>query len=345
MQRFTKISYLLGFSALGLATVSCDTTGQEEFTEEMNPLRSVSSNILIHEDFEGSTAFTQVHQQFGTSHAFRVIGDPQDRSNHAGRFELRQNDPIQSNGKRSEVLFPRQDGNDRWYSYSVMLPSDGYATDSNREIISQWHQSTGGPPTIALKVANDKFFIRSGETADQRRDYPIADVEKDVWHDFVFHIVHSHRSDGLIEVWKNGEKVLEHKGANSYEDVAQARWKIGIYKSTWSKRETDTDRRVIFFDNVKLGNENVTLQEMTPVRNATASALGATSTSSSSDTAGNTSSNNETTSSTTETTSSTTNVASGSTSNDETQVANNSSDNEDRRRRNSRRSWRSRWSR
>jgi len=263
-----KFSFALGLSALGLATISCDTTGKDDFTEEMSALRAVSANILISEDFEGSNSFSQVHRQFGTSHAFNVVGDPKDRSNHVGRFELRYSDPITSNGKRSEVLFPAQSGRDRWYSYSVMIPSNGYAKDSNREIISQWHQSTGGPPTIALKVANDKFFVRAGETADKRVDYPIADVEKDVWHDFVFHIVHSHKSDGLIEVWKNGKKVMEQRGANMY-DIALPRWKVGIYKSTWAKNTTDTDRRVIMFDNVRLGNEKATLKEMTAGKNVT----------------------------------------------------------------------------
>jgi len=257
----TKFTYLLGLSALGLATVSCDTTGQDEFNDEMSALRSVSSNILVHEDFEGSQPFGQVHQQFGASHSFRTIEDPQDKSNKVGRFELRDNDPIASNGKRAEVLFPVQDGRDRWYSYSVMLPSNGYARDETREIISQWHQSTGGPPTIALKIADDQFFIRAGEKADERKDYPMGEVEKDVWHDFVFHIVHSNKSDGLIEVWKNGEKIMSQKGANMY-NMALPRWKVGVYKNTWASRKTDTNKRVIFFDNVKLGNQNATLEEM-----------------------------------------------------------------------------------
>jgi hypothetical protein len=272
MQTFTtKFSYLLGLSVLGLATISCDTTGKDEFTEEMSALRAVSANVLIHEDFEGGTAFTQVHQQFGTSHSFRIMGDPKDRSNHAGRFELRQEDPIQSNGKRSEVLFPAQSGKDRWYSYSLYLPSNGFEIDRDNDIISQWHQSGGGSPSTTLRVRNDRFQVKSGNKKEDRKDFDLGPAEKDVWHDFVFHIVHSPGNDGLLEVWHNGVKVLEQRGGNMY-DLAMPRWKIGIYKASWASRDTDTKRRILFFDNVRLGNERATLAEMTAVRNTVAEA-------------------------------------------------------------------------
>jgi hypothetical protein len=323
MQTLSKFTYLLGLSALGLATVSCDTTGQDQFTEEMSALRAVSANVLIHEDFEGSSAFSQVHQQFGTSHAFRVIDDPKDRSNHAGRFELRENDPIQSNGKRSEVLFPQQDGTDRWYSYSLYLPSNGFEKDSNNDIITQWHQSGGGSPSTTLRVISDRFQFRSGNKKEDRINYDLGPAEKDTWHDFVFHIKHSAGRDGLVEIWHNGEKVLEVEGGNMY-DMVLPRWKLGIYKSAWGSRSTDTDRRVLFFDNVKLGSERATLADMTPARNTSMEATTASSSTSTSETT-----------STTETTS---------TSSSSEEVKETTSSDDDRRRNRSRRSWRSRWS-
>jgi hypothetical protein len=257
----SKFSLLVGLSALSLATISCDTTNQEEFTEDMSALRAVSANVLAHENFEGKDAFAQITRQFGSSHSFRVVEDPRDKSNKIGRFELRQNDPIQSNGKRSEVLFPAQTGKDRWYAYSLYLPANGFQKDSNNDIISQWHQSGGGSPSTTLRVHDDRFLIKTGNKKEDRKDFDLGVAEKDAWHDFVFHIVHSPGSDGLIEVWHNGEKVLTQRGGNMY-NMAMPRWKIGIYKASWANRKTDTDRRVLFFDNVKLGNEHSTFEEM-----------------------------------------------------------------------------------
>jgi hypothetical protein len=277
----TRFTFLLGISALGLATISCDTTGQDEFAEDMNALRSVSANILLHEDFNGNDAFKQVHQQFGTKHAFNIIEDPKDKGNKVGRFELREKDPIQSNGKRSEVLFPAQSGKDRWYSYSIYLPANGFKKDSNNDIITQWHQSGGGSPATTLRVNEEMFSFRFGNKKEDREDFELVPAEKDVWHDFVFHIIHSPNSDGLIEIWHNGEKVLEEKGGNMY-NMAMPRWKIGIYKSAWGSRSTDTDVRVLLFDNVKLGNEKASLEEMTHARNNSAESSSASNASSNS---------------------------------------------------------------
>ncbi|WP_143962600.1 polysaccharide lyase [Litoribacter populi] len=281
----SKFTLFVGLSILGLATVSCDTTGHEEFTEEMGALRSTSANVLLQEDFLGSNPFGQVHKQFGTNHAFNVTEDPRDRSNKAGRFELRKNDPITSNGKRSEVLFPAQDNRDRWYSYSVYLPSSGFRTDRDNDIITQWHQAGGGSPATTVRVQNDRFLVKSGNTKESRKDFDLGVATKDVWHDFVFHIVHSPNSDGLVEVWHNGEKILTQKGGNMYP-LEMPRWKVGIYKASWANRDTDTNVRVLMFDNIKLGNQRADLTEML-IGTATASATAvstSTSTSSSSST-------------------------------------------------------------
>jgi hypothetical protein len=260
MQTFTKFTYILGLSVLGLATVSCDTTGHPEFTEEMRTLRAVSANTLIHEDFMGSDPFNQVHKQFGTDHAFKVVEDPRNRSNKSGRFELRYGDPITSNGIRSEVLFPAQDHRERWYSYSLYIPSVGFDKDSNNDIITQWHQSGGGSPATTVRILNDRFLVKSGNTKESRKDYDLGVVKRDTWHQFVFHIIHSPNSDGLLEVWHNGEKVLTQKGGNMY-DLALPRWKLGIYKASWASRTTDTDRRILFFDNINLANERSDLAD------------------------------------------------------------------------------------
>ncbi|MBT0809952.1 polysaccharide lyase [Litoribacter ruber] len=271
MRRLTKATYLLGLFSLGLAAVSCDTVGYDEHPEETSALRSTSSSILMSEDFNGSNPLSQVHQQFGTGHAFNVVEDPRDRSNKVGRFELRYGDPITSNGIRSEVLFPPQEDKERWYSYSIYVPSDEFEEDSDNDIIAQWHQTGGGSPATTLRIHNGKWLVKSGETKDKREDYVFGDVEKDKWHEFVFHFVHSHGSDGILEVWHNGEKVMERKGGNMH-DLDLPRWKVGIYKASWASRSTDTRLRTLYFDNLKVGDRNADLEAMAPRATAAARA-------------------------------------------------------------------------
>ena len=87
--------------------------------------------------------------------------------------------------------------------------------------------------------------------------------EKDKWRAYVMHVKHSSSSDGLIELWRDGVKILNRSGANMYAvtgDYHNPKLKLGIYKSDWNgSGTTQTTQRVIYFDDIKMGNEYVEL--------------------------------------------------------------------------------------
>ena len=254
---------------LGVMTISCEQNEVEEMapagamaTEKVSS--ATASGVLLSENFEGSSVFSGMHDQFGTDHAFKVVSNPVFEGARAGRFELRDSDPLTSSGTRAEVLFPESSvGKERWYSFRAFYPASTYKADSNNDILNQWHQGSGtGSPTTTLRVKNDRFFMKIGNEKETREDFDLGPQTKDAWHEFVFHIVHSHGSDGLVEVWHNGRKVLAHRGGNMY-DAALPRWKVGIYKDDWNGSETtDTNLRAFYLDNLMLGNENASLESM-----------------------------------------------------------------------------------
>ncbi|RYZ55214.1 MAG: hypothetical protein EOP49_03375, partial [Sphingobacteriales bacterium] len=95
--------------------------------------------------------------------------------------------------------------------------------------------------------------------------FDIGTIIKNKWRTYVLHVIHSHGSDGLIEVWEDGKKVITRTGANSYDfnSFDKPKWKLGLYKWDWNgDGTTDTKKRVIFFDNVRLGNEKATYANM-----------------------------------------------------------------------------------
>ena len=97
-----------------------------------------------------------------------------------------------------------------------------------------------------------------------RKRIDLGLVTKDTWHQFVIHFIHSYEADGLIEIWHNGNKILTHPGGNMYNNVAMPKWKLGIYKWKWNGSDTtDTRERILYFDNIRVGNKFVTLSEMT----------------------------------------------------------------------------------
>jgi|GEM_PF-1238752 len=265
----TPIKSLIALCLLGAGTTSCNMTDMEEVSNQRSEIYkstglSTSPNILYQETFEGSDPFSFAHTQFAESYAFAVTDNPVFQGTYSGRFELNDTDDMVASGTRAEVLFPEQSENERWYSYSVYIPSADYKIDSNYDIISQWHQGSGsGSPTCTFRIQNDKWQLEHGDDASRRKYYDITTVEKDRWNELVFHIIHSSGEDGLVEIWLNGSKVLSLNGGNMDKDFDLPRWKVGIYKDDWNGSETtDTKRRVLFYDNVRMGDENASFEEM-----------------------------------------------------------------------------------
>jgi hypothetical protein len=250
-----------------------DTSGGEPWSQsEVTAITSTFSNLIYQETFEGDAPLsTYVKLQFVAPYSFTVVSNPVFAGVKSGRLELRDTDPMNNNGTRAEISFPRQAVQDRWYVFSAYFPSTDFAYDTKDEVISQWYQGLNGySSSISLRVRQDRFRLTvipyPGAPSEKIDLGPVA---KDTWITFAFHIKHSHASDGLIELWMNGTKALNRWGPNMYEvtsdgTVNTPNWKLGIYKSAWNGDQTsDVSRRVLYLDNIKLGNENATFNEMT----------------------------------------------------------------------------------
>lgn len=264
---------------LGAVLVSCD----KKELEEVSPNQSLSSevtslatsgNLLFNETFENSTVFSGVYKQFGTSYAFGVASSPVLNGSKSGRFELRDTDPITSGGTRAEILFPYQSNLNRWYVFSVYLPSSDWQYDSKQDVISQWHQGGGKNPSSSLRIKRDRLVYDVRTDPSNPKTIDMGALIKDKWQTFVVHIKHSHNSDGLVEIWQNGVKVVNYAGGNSYDSsFDEPRWKLGIYKSDWNYEETtDTKKRVLYYDDIRLGNENSTFADFSTTTTAPAPA-------------------------------------------------------------------------
>ena len=228
-----------------------------------------SSNLIYQEDFEDTSAFeSYVRKQMSTSYGITQATSPVFGGNKVGRFEIRDDDPEASGGTRSEVLFPEQTNLDRWYSFAAYFPSGQYKHDDKDETICQWHQEGGTSGSISLRTEKDRLILCVIPTyKGTSQKYDVGPVTKDTWDTIVMHVKHSPDSDGLIELWVNGQKVANHTGGNMYSlstgEVITPRWKLGLYKSKWNgDGTTSTKERVLYVDNVKLGNENATYDEM-----------------------------------------------------------------------------------
>jgi hypothetical protein len=242
-----------------------DNQGEGTITDDDTGLPSV--NLIFEETFEGPEPFSTAHSwDIGDwDYALQFVSSPVFQGTHSARFEIREEQPLVKDGKRAEVVIVKGSEGDisknTWYSFAVYFPSDGYEYDDKREAINQWYQD--GSPATSLRTEEDRIILETGNEQDTRKEIDIGAITKDEWHTFVFHFIHSHGSDGLIEVWHNGNKTITRTGGNMYDDILP-KWKIGLYKSSFKSGTSDVNKRIIFFDNIRVGNEKATFDEMKP---------------------------------------------------------------------------------
>ena len=268
---------LLAMSLIAASIASCNKGVMEPSVETYNDSTlnatvstKATGNLVWSDNLEGSTFFTSVPSvQTATSYGITTATNPVYQGTKSARFELRDTDPENHSGTRSEISFNVQTNLNRWYSYALYVPSAYYKFDAEDEIITQWHQGGGLTPALCLRVKSDKLYIRiMGDTWVE-----LGNWDKDAWHAYVMHIKHSSGSDGLIEIWKDGAKILNRSGANMYKaggDITNPTVKMGIYKSDWNgSGTTATNIRVLYLDDIKIGNENATYADMVPTKNGT----------------------------------------------------------------------------
>ncbi|MBO9200502.1 MULTISPECIES: polysaccharide lyase [Niastella] len=226
-------------------------------------------NILWLENADGSSFLnTMISKQTSTSYGMTASTNQAFNGTRSARFELRDTDPETKSGTRTEISFPTPITNNFWYSYALYMPSAQYKDERYDEVITQWHGGGGITPAIALRVQSGRIYMRTldGVKTD------LGLVEKDKWHTYVYHIIHSSGSSGLIEVWKDGQKIVTRNGANMYAltgDFHLPNWKVGIYKSDWNgTKTTGTNLRVLYFDDIKYGSALASYADMLPTGGA-----------------------------------------------------------------------------
>jgi len=200
----------------------------------------------------------------------------------AARFEFTKTDVLRYNGfVRAEIRQHSEQENERWYGFSNYLPVD-FIADGLAEIIAQWHEvpdwdlgETWRSPPVSLSIKNDRYYVQvlwaaarvnTNRSKDGEKIIDLGPVDRERWNDWVFHIRFSWKADGLIEIWKNKQRILTLQGPNSFNDEHYPYFKIGIYKWGWNgwASYSPAEKRVLYYDEVRIGNRDCTLDDVSP---------------------------------------------------------------------------------
>lgn len=218
------------------------------------------------------------------SRSYSIQTDSSGRSGNAVRFELRRSDPDVHGSKRSELaLNPIPANSEMWYGFSAKLAPDWKDDPSSFEIVAQWHEipdwnlgEDWRSPPLSLSVRGGNIWrisnrwdtkaLTINNTPEGTANLWEGKYEPGKWVDWVFHVKWSHRTDGLIQVWKNGQQIVNRTGPNTYNDQTGPYFKMGIYKPDWKYKPSAStvDTRVISFDEVKIGDRNANFSAVSP---------------------------------------------------------------------------------
>jgi len=148
-------------------------------------------------------------------------------------------------GKRPVV------GQDVWCGYSFLLPP-GFPIVGTRLVIAQWKQSgLEGSPIVAqrFRAGRHHVTIRDLNTRGGWREYhELPPIVPGRWHDMVYHVRFSADSNGVIEVWMDGERVVRFAG-----DTASLRGKPLFYHKLGLYRDRMAEPMTIYIDNYAIG--------------------------------------------------------------------------------------------
>ncbi|RAU82009.1 polysaccharide lyase [Pontibacter arcticus] len=294
-----KRTQLLAAALVSFFTISCEQSevaapsvsqsiAGEVSQQQQSVISSVETyrkNLLVEERFEtpeladfisgNYSAFYKM--QSSRLYSFDASAEKAKKGTRSGKFEMLKADAA-AGVIRSEAASRNAETNrHRWYGLSLYLPSSDWSTSNDWEIITQfWSQHDAGEeahnPPIELFVSKGRLKlgvkwasapIHTDATRDGELKFDLGLLPKDKWADFVYHINYSYKEDGLIQVWMDGKLVVNHKGPNSYNDQKIPFFKYGIYKRNW---DTATTKRRLFVDEVRVGNENATYNDVAPTR-------------------------------------------------------------------------------
>lgn len=258
---------------------------------------NATRNIVFNGDFEDGNLtrwgkgfirglegenFTKSGREVCCKHSAQIVNSPTKEGNYAAKFTLYKDDPDASNSRRAELrLNAVPTKSEYWYGFSIYLPLE-FVKDTSFEIVTQWNAKPDRDlgedwrsPQMSLTTQNGQWKVHRlwdpkpvtrNNTPAGKESIDLGKYQTAVWTDWVFHVKWSYKSDGLVEVWKNGKLVIRKTGPNTYNDRIGPYQKFGIYKPEWkyNRDESITTKRVVYFDSVRMGNASSNYEDVAP---------------------------------------------------------------------------------
>jgi Ca2+-binding RTX toxin-like protein len=168
--------------------------------------------------------------------------------NNTLRFELRKGDRFSDNAwtdpsgvERAEINNTKyyQDGTPLSLKYQFMV-EPGPVNSARWVTLGQWHADLNQSPPFELALrGNDKLVFITRSDAGEKVVYTMpANLTRGKWYDLQVDAKFDAGGRGTLDVWMDGQHIVDYSGSLGYAAQNSVYWREGIYRATPSGGET-----------------------------------------------------------------------------------------------------------
>ncbi|HEY6503662.1 MAG TPA: polysaccharide lyase [Chitinophagaceae bacterium] len=223
-------------------------------------------NLVIESTFESSDPFKGWgNSQHCCDYSLIQSTDKSTEGNNSLRIEVRSTDPQTSSSIRSELTQGGDGvGAERWYGFNIFLQN--WMDDDAGECVFQWHpENLTGTATAALWTSGGRFvFVMNEGDVNSGNEYiDIGPIISNQWISWVIHVKWASDNTGIMQVWKNGNLVINKSRIITAPPVGTY-FKLGINKFGWGIQPSSTTERILYYDEVRIGDEKASYADVVP---------------------------------------------------------------------------------
>jgi hypothetical protein len=223
-------------------------------------------HLIVESSFEGNNPLSGwENAQHCCDYSVTEIEGKATDGTHSLRLEVRATDAITSGSIRSEITQPVEGvGVERWYGFNMFL--ENWTNDNAGEHVFQWHpDNSRGVATAALWTSGGRFMLQTdpsgSNTASTYTD--IGPIISNQWISWVIHVRWADDNSGIFQVWENGSLVVDRHNLKTAPPEGTY-FKLGINKFGWGIQTSSTTERILYFDEVRIGDENASYEDVKP---------------------------------------------------------------------------------
>ena len=234
-------------------------TAQAETRQAHGDLASISNSIpVLHDGFEGPTLGNfWLPGNYGSGMyvpgAIQLSTNYARSGTHSVEITVHEGDIDAAGDDNTRVERAELDsghfhlrGREAWYGFSLLVPK-GFPIVDDRLVIASCKQSDVSRPIVAQRFRNGQHTV-TVESQGHKKSYKLPAIPLGRWIDMVYHLRYSTGTDGLVEIWMNGQRVVNYSGPAADPDAKNAFYhKIGLYRDRLKVPMT------MYYDNYSMG--------------------------------------------------------------------------------------------